>query len=99
MRHTMKILLGLFGATAFSFSVALAHSPVALAIKNIPGFAISTRFGGLSLGTISLKPGSKGYFFDSSDTQMVALFQLLGIKSPRIGGASVDTNNSDYIPV
>ncbi|HEY1789360.1 MAG TPA: glycosyl hydrolase family 79 C-terminal domain-containing protein [Verrucomicrobiae bacterium] len=94
----MKILLGLFGANIVLSSTALAQSPIALTITNSPGYAVSTNFSGLSFGTISLKPGSKGYFFDSSDTQMVALFQQLGIRSLRIGGTSVDTNNSDYTP-
>jgi hypothetical protein len=94
----MKILFSLFCANVFSLSAALAQSPVALTATNFPGYAISTNFSGLSFGTISLKPGSKGYFFDSSDAQMVALFQQLGIKSLRIGGTSVDTNNSNYTP-
>jgi hypothetical protein len=77
---------------------ARAQSPVGLIVTNSSGYAISTNFSGLSFGTISLKPGSHGYFFDSSDAQMLTLFQQLGIKSLRIGGTSVDTNTSDYTP-
>ena len=94
----MKIISSLLLANYLLFSAALAQSPITLTVTNIPGYAISTNFSGLSFGTISLKPGSKGYFFDSSDTQMVVLFQQLGTKSLRIGGTSVDTNNSDYSP-
>jgi len=98
MGHPTKILLSLFGVNICWSAGALAQSPVALTVTNSPGYAVSTNFSGLSFGTISLKPGSKGYFFDSSDTQMVALFQQLGIKSLRIGGTSVDTNSSNYTP-
>lgn len=95
-----KLNLAFNGIFAICFLAVSAapQSPVPLTVTNVPGFAISTNFSGLSFGTISLKPGSKGYFFDSSDTQMVTLFQQLGIKSLRIGGTSVDTNNSDYTP-
>lgn len=96
--YNMKIVLSLFCANVFWSGAAPAQSPVALTITNSPGYAISTNFSGLSFGTISLKRSSGGYFFDSSDTQMVSLFQQLGTESLRIGGTSVDTNNSDYTP-
>lgn len=97
-RCDMKILFSMLLASGLLLSDALAQSPVALTVTNVPGYAISTNFSGLSFGTISLKSGSKSYFFDSSDTQMVTLFQQLGTKSLRVGGTSVDTNNSDYTP-
>lgn len=94
----MKGFFSFLFANGLLLSAAFAQSSVYVSVTNSPGYAISTNFSGLSFGTISLKPGSKGYFFDSSDTQMVALFQRLGTKSLRIGGTSVDTNNSDYAP-
>jgi hypothetical protein len=63
-----------------------------------PSYAISPDFSGLSFGTTSLRGGKNGYFFDSSSTQVLTLFQTLGIRSLRIGGTSVDTNTGNYIP-
>jgi Glycosyl hydrolase family 79 C-terminal beta domain len=78
---------------------AMAQSPITLTIDvQSPGQAIPAGYSGLSFGTISLKPGSDGYFFDSSSTQVVTLFQQMGIKYLRIGGTSVDTNNSNFTP-
>ncbi len=70
----------------------------------LPGAAIPTNFLGLSFEEDNLQPngvGVNGYMFDSSNAQMVTLFTNLGIKSLRIGGISVDTNNIDipqYMP-
>jgi Glycosyl hydrolase family 79 C-terminal beta domain len=97
-KRGLVALAGLVGSGCVWAGVALAQSPVTLTITNSPGQAIPTNFSGLSFGTISLKPGSHGYFFDSSDTQVVTLFQQLGAKCLRIGGTSVDTNNSGYTP-
>jgi Secretion system C-terminal sorting domain len=77
----------------------LAQSQVIINIgTKTSGDSIPANFSGLSFGTRSLQKGSKGYFFDSSDTQLVTLFQQLGIKELRLGGTSVDTNNAGYIP-
>lgn len=62
------------------------------------GAEIPQDFSGLSFGTISMRSGNNGYFFDSSSTQMLTLFRSLGARSLRIGGTSVDTNTSNYIP-
>ncbi len=96
--NQVKVTCICFFVGCLSVGIAEAQSPVTLTVSNFYSYAISTNFSGLSFGTISLKPSPKGYFFDSSDTQMVKLFQQLGIKYLRIGGTSVDTNNSDYTP-
>lgn len=94
----MKIILTLAGSICF-LAATWGQSPVILTIDTLsPSQVIPSAYSGLSFGTISLKPSSKGYFFDSSNTQMITLFQQLGTKYLRIGGTSVDSNNSDYIP-
>ncbi len=45
-----------------------------------------------------MKRGPGGYFVDSSSSQVLALFQQMGINYLRIGGTSVDTNNSGFTP-
>jgi Glycosyl hydrolase family 79 C-terminal beta domain len=95
----MRTISTLICAGCFLAGAALAQSPVTVTVDaQSPGQAVPADFNGLSFGTISLKRGANGYFFDSTDTQMVALFQQLGIKNLRIGGTSVDTNNSGFIP-
>lgn len=81
---------------------ALAQSPVTLAINtHSPGCRVPADFAGLSFETEALQPkdaGVNGYLFDSANTQLLELFQNLGVRNLRIGGTSVDTNKSDYIP-
>ena len=76
-----------------------AQSPVTVAVDpQSPGAAIPEDYAGVSFGAISLRHGKNGYFFDSSSTQVVTLFQQLGVKNLRIGGTSVDTNNAGFTP-
>ncbi len=69
-------------------------SPVVLTIEtNVPGTPVSADFSGFSFETGSLLKNhfkKDGYFFDSSNTELLTLFQNLGIASLRIGGDSVD---------
>ncbi len=95
----MKAILRLACSIYFLAGATYGQSPITLTIDTqLAGQLVPASYSGLSFGTISLKPSSKGYFFDSSNTQMVILFQQLGTKYLRIGGTSVDSNNSDYIP-
>ena len=80
--------------------VSLAQStPVTVTVTTTShGAAIPIDFSGLGFerGTLSSgNAGASGYLFSPSNTQLVTLFQNLGIKNLRIGGGSVD----DEIPV
>lgn len=85
-----------FWSAYFLFSaVAMGQSPVKVTIDTrTPGALIPADFSGLSFETASLRydnAGVNGYFFDSTNTQLLTLFRELGIKNLRIGGASVDS--------
>lgn len=58
-----------------------------------PGCFIPEDFIGFSFETRRVNYNSEGvagYFFDATNTQVVALFRQLGVKSLRVGGGSVD---------
>ncbi len=80
-------------------ATAPAQAPVSLTIDTTSrGHAIPDDFSGLSFerGTEnSGNAGVPGYLFSPSNTQLVTLFQNLGIRNLRVGGGSVD----DEIPV
>jgi hypothetical protein len=88
-------------ASLFAGTV-MAQSPVTLTIGRASGEnPIPPDFIGLSFETEALKRGDRGgngYMFDSTNRQLITLFQNLGIKSLRIGGTSVDHNELGYIP-
>ncbi|MDE3057887.1 MAG: hypothetical protein KGJ59_08015 [Bacteroidota bacterium] len=78
----------------FLVSAGFAQSPVTITVDSRkPGREIPADFAGESFETASIRinnRGVKGYMFDSTDRQMIALFKSLGIKSLRIGGGTVD---------
>ena len=58
------------------------------------GYAIPNDFAGMSFETNSLGSGNynvSGYLFSSSNTQLVTLFQQMGIKNLRIGGGTLSS--------
>jgi hypothetical protein len=56
-----------------------------------PSYAIPTNFSGLSFETMTLLPnGAGGHLFSPTNTPLITLFQNLGLRSLRIGGATVD---------
>lgn len=79
-------------------STALAQSrptaPVTLTVNTAThSYAVPIDFSGLSFerGTLNTNnAGASGYFFSPTNTQLVTLFQNLGIKNLRIGGGTVD---------
>ncbi|MBV9083758.1 MAG: hypothetical protein JOZ62_13850 [Acidobacteriaceae bacterium] len=89
LRTSLTLLAGLCCATAF------AQSPVTVSIDTTSqGHAIPLDFSGLSFETGSERPnnaGTAGYFFSSSNTELITLFRNLGLKNLRMGGGSVDT--------
>ena len=94
----VKLTFGLIFAGCLLSTAALAQLPVNLTIEtNPPESSISPGFIGFSFETGSLRYGrdrKDGYFFDSSNTQLITLFRNLGVRSLRIGGNSVE----EYTP-
>jgi hypothetical protein len=84
-----------------SATMLLAQALVTVKVDTLsPGHAISDDYNGASFETVNLKSGSSGasgYLFDSSNIQVVNLFKQLGIKSLRIGGSTVDGNET-FVP-
>ncbi len=83
----------------------MAQSPVSLTIDTgHPGHQIPADFSGLSIETGSLRSGNGGvlgnwlddstHFPDNFHAEMITLFNNLGIKNIRVGGGSVDMNNT-----
>ena len=87
MRATPNLLFACLLA-----GTAVAQSPVTLTVDTqSPGYAIPADFSGLSFETMTLLPDSTGgYWFSATNTPLITLFQNLGLKSLRIGGATVD---------
>lgn len=92
----MKKLFALALAIAGTFA---AHSQesvnVSVSVKtSSPGYLIPDDFIGFSFETRRVdynSDGVSGYFFDSTNTQVITLFRQLGVKSLRVGGGSVDS--------
>ncbi len=84
---------------AFLASTAFAQSRPSAAVtvtidQGSRGNAIPADFSGLSFerGTLnSNNAGVSGYLFSPSNTQLLTLFQNIGIHNLRVGGGSVDT--------
>jgi hypothetical protein len=71
---------------------ALAQTPVTLMVDTwSPGYVIPADYSGLSFETMTLLPDRKGgHLFSATNTPLITLFQNLGLKNLRIGGATVD---------
>jgi hypothetical protein len=71
---------------AFAFCVRLAHaqSPVTVSITNSPGYAIPSDYIGLSFGT-----ETAGQVFTAANTQLITLFQQIGIRNLRFMGDEI----------
>jgi hypothetical protein len=96
-----RLLSGFFLAASCVTCAAPAQttSPITITVTTTShGVPIPIDFSGLGFerGTLSSgNAGASGYIFSPANTQVVTLFQNLGIKNLRIGGGSVD----DEIPV
>jgi hypothetical protein len=86
--YIILIGLGIFANAIYS------QTPVTVTVNmSSPGIQIPDDFIGFSFETRRVNYNSDevvGYFFDSSNTQLVTLFKQLGIKSLRVGGFTVD---------
>jgi hypothetical protein len=72
----------------------LAQAPIELTIDTTSReFAIPSDFVGLGFETKSVAPNTysvSGYFFTPANTQLITLFQNIGVKNIRVGGGTVD---------
>lgn len=83
--------IGLFCTAFFAAQFAAADTAVTIvAHPDSPGVMISPDFCGLSYETGMLHQQRDKYFFSSEHTQLIALFQSLGVRSLRVGGNSAD---------
>lgn len=77
---------------------ALAQSQVTLTISTqTPGYTIPGDFAGLSFETGSEllnRNGVSGYLFSATNSEVITLFQNVGLHNLRIGGGSVDGTNA-----
>jgi hypothetical protein len=93
------IILSLVCASIFLTSPALAQTPIKLTVDaNSHEFAIPADFVGLGFETKSVVPnqyGVSGYFFTAANTQLITLFQNIGLKNIRVGGGTVDGSGTN----
>lgn len=90
----MRLIVGVILSFCLSSAVTVAQSAVSVKIaptstQNV----ISPDFIGLSFEAGSLRYNhyrKDAYFFDSSNTQLLNIFQSLGVRSLRIGGNSLE---------
>lgn len=94
-----KHIWTLLGLCALSVSTALAQAPVTLTVDTSSRqFAIPADYSGLGFETKSAVPntyGVKGYFFTPSNSQLITLFQNIGLKNIRVGGGTVDGSGTN----
>jgi hypothetical protein len=99
----MKYVSYVIGVLCFSLCISVsieAQTPVTQTINakysNLTtGYAVPNDFAGLSFETGAVVAGNDGMasgtnLFSSSNTQLINLFQQMGLRNLRIGGGSVD---------
>lgn len=69
---------------------ARGQSPVTVSVTNSPGYAIPSDFVGLSFGT-----ETAGQIFTASNTQLINLFQQIGVRCLRFMGDEVTNHIKD----
>src|SRR5690242_16164441 len=78
----------------FLVANASAQAPIKLTVhSNSRGYAIPSDFAGLGFETksaVANSYGVHGHFFSPTNTQLITLFQDVGIKHIRVGGGTVD---------
>jgi hypothetical protein len=100
MRYPMKplirkqIVFSSFAMLLFPLVLA-ATKPVTISVNALqPGAEISPNFLGLSYESSLMLPSAHGvHYFRPGNKPLVAMFKTLGVRSLRIGGASVDSPN------
>jgi hypothetical protein len=88
----MKLNPALLCAGGLCVAGALAQSPVTFTVDTrAEGYQVPADFCGLSFETRTLLPDRNGrHFFSATNTPLITLFQNIGLKHLRIGGATVD---------
>ena len=77
---------------------AWAQTPVNVSVRSsyrdlTTGKPIAPDFAGLGFEAAAERPGNagvKGYFFSPSNTQLITLFQQMGVRNLRLGGGTAD---------
>jgi hypothetical protein len=91
--------MGLVCAVLGVTGTVLAQAPITLTIDAASrAFAIPNDFVGLGFETKSAalnSYGVSGYFFTPKNTQLITLFQNIGIKNIRVGGGTVDGSSGN----
>lgn len=80
----LQLLTNIAFALCLWSGIARGQSPVTLFITNSPGYAIPSDYLGLSFGT-----ETAGQVFSATNTQLITLFQQIGIKNLRFMGDEV----------
>lgn len=95
LKTSQQLSLLMLAVCASAGAVLAQNSPITVTVTTTShGPAIPMDFSGLSFerGTLnSGNAGASGYIFSPANTQVVTLFQNLGIKNLRVGAGSVDT--------
>ena len=87
-----QIIFSTLAAILFPLVLAAAGPVVVSVNARHPGAEISPDFLGLSYETSLMLPGTQGvHYFRPGNKPLVAMFKTLGVRSLRIGGASVDS--------
>jgi hypothetical protein len=96
----MNRLYGLICAGWLCAQLALAQSPVTLAIgSDATGPVIPEDFVGLSFGMKALLPDKAGaHIFSATNTPLITLFQNVGLHHLRFGGTTVESPPATPIP-
>lgn len=88
-----NIIFSSVAAMLLPLASAVAAAPVKVSVNaRRPGAEISPDFIGLSYETSLMLPGAHGiHYFRPGNKPLVAMFKTIGVRSLRIGGASVDS--------
>jgi hypothetical protein len=94
-----RIISSLVSAGFLLAGTVLAQAPIKLTIDTASReFAIPNDFVGLGFETKSVAPntyGVLGYFFTPTNSQLITLFQNIGVKNIRVGGGTVDGSSGN----
>lgn len=101
MAPKLTILSALLTISCLWAGPAFGQSPVSMSIATTsPGYLIPDDFSGLSFEIGSQRPnrnGVTGNLFSASNTQLITLFQNVGLRNLRIGGGTVDGTNATVL--
>src|SRR5579863_7272118 len=88
----LRIFFAWAGTICVGMGAAYGQSPIGLNITNSPGYAIPADFIGLSFGT-----QTAGQIFTPTNTQLINLFQQIGIKNLRVMGDEQNNHTKNLL--